>query len=91
MNLPKILRKQVKRECDKLVTQMLVETDQDKVDALKRRYEGFSDILEIKWKISPDTIALIIANLAGILLVLCYEKLDIITSKAFSLIMKGRI
>lgn len=42
-------------------------------------------------RVSPDTILIVSGNLAGILLVLNYEKLNIITSKAFNLIMKGRV
>lgn len=41
-----------------------------------------------KGKISADTKALIITNLAGIVLILNYEKVGIITSKAFSLVRR---
>jgi hypothetical protein len=44
-----------------------------------------------KWKISPDALLTVAANLLGILLVLNFEKLDIIRSKAFGMIIKGRL
>lgn len=42
-------------------------------------------------KISPDTIAVVVGNLLGIVLVLNYEKMNVITSKAFGMIIKGRV
>lgn len=41
-------------------------------------------------KISPDTIILVLGNLAGILLILNYEKLGIVTSKAIGFVIKAR-
>jgi hypothetical protein len=42
-------------------------------------------------KISPDTKAIIIANLAGIGLILAYEHAHVITSKALSFVTRGRV
>lgn len=44
-----------------------------------------------KFKISPDVLLTVGGNLLGILLVLNYEKLGYISSKAFSMIVKPRI
>ena len=44
-----------------------------------------------KWKFNPDTLLTVAANLFGIMLVLNFEKLDIVRSKAFSMILKGRL
>jgi len=41
--------------------------------------------------IKPDTIALIAANLLGIVLILHYEKLDVVTSKALGFVVRGRV
>lgn len=38
-------------------------------------------------KVSPDTLALIAGNLAGILLIVAYEQKHVITSKGFSQIV----
>lgn len=41
--------------------------------------------------VSPDTIAIIAGNLVGILFVLNFERLNVITSKALSFVLKGRV
>lgn len=41
--------------------------------------------------LKPDTVAQIGANLAGIGLILNYEKLSVITTKALSFVIKGRL
>lgn len=38
------------------------------------------------FKVSPDTLVLVLGNLVGILLIMNYEKLDVISTKAFSFI-----
>ena len=42
-------------------------------------------------KISPDTLAVIAGNLLGIGLILTYEKLNVITTKALGFVIKGRV
>lgn len=42
-------------------------------------------------KVSPDTKAVIAGNLLGILLILGYEKANVITSKALGFVLKGRV
>lgn len=42
-------------------------------------------------KVSPDTLLLVLGNLAGILLILNYERLQIVTSKSFGLLIKPKI
>lgn len=41
-------------------------------------------------RVSPDTIAIIAGNLAGIVLILGYERVGIVTSKALSFVMKAK-
>lgn len=41
--------------------------------------------------VSPDTLAVIVGNLAGILLILKHEELNVITSKALGFVLKGRV
>lgn len=43
-----------------------------------------------KWNVSPDTVAMVAGNLFGILLILKYEDMNIITSKALGFVLKGR-
>jgi len=40
------------------------------------------------WQVSPDVLVTVIANIAGILLVLQHERLHVIASKAFGLVRK---
>lgn len=41
-------------------------------------------------RVSPDTLLLVLGNLAGILLILNYERIGIITSKALGFVLKSR-
>lgn len=45
---------------------------------------------EKPYTVSPDTLALIAANLIGIVMILKHERADIITSKAMSFVTKPR-
>lgn len=45
---------------------------------------------ESSYRVKPDTLALIVANLFGIVLILKHERADIITSKAMSLLLRPR-
>lgn len=65
-------------------------TFEDASDLLKL-LKGRKELYEKKHKVSPDTMAVIAGNLLGILLILGYEKTDIITSKALGFVLKGRI
>lgn len=40
--------------------------------------------------VSPDTLAIIVGNLAGIVLILGYERAHVVTSKALSFVIKPR-
>lgn len=59
------------------------------VNNLDRLYEVRN--LTVKNKVSADTIAMIGANLLGIGLILKFEQLDVISTKAMSFVMKGRV
>ena len=41
-------------------------------------------------KISPDTLAIVLGNLAGVLVIVSYEKHNIVTSKALTFVQKLR-
>lgn len=42
-------------------------------------------------KIKPDAIIIVAGNLLGILLIMNYEKTNVITTKALSFVLKGRV
>ena len=46
--------------------------------------------IEPSWRVSPDTLALIGANLLGILLILNFERAGVVASKALSFVGKLR-
>ena len=87
----KSTNQKVKKECDRLVVEMLLTKDLDQLNLLKQRYQVYSEMLKSSWSITPDTIVIVSANLIGILLILNYEKLDIISSKAIGFVLKGRV
>lgn len=67
------------------------------VDEARKSTVIKQDELELKYKeankpdhVSKDTIALVGANLAGIVLILGYERMNIIASKALGLVMRLR-
>jgi hypothetical protein len=43
------------------------------------------------YKVSPDVLVTVLANLAGILLILNYERMQIVTSKALSFVIKTKV
>lgn len=60
-------------------------------DMLSTSLEEYNKLIAAKWKVSPDTLAVVFGNLAGILLILNFEKLDIVRSKAMSFVLKGKL
>jgi hypothetical protein len=60
------------------------------VENLERLYKAKANLEERKLKISPDTIAVGVFGIIQILMILNHEKTDIITSKAFGYILKGK-
>ena len=51
----------------------------------------YEKLSENKWKINLDTLVVVAGNLFGILLILNFEKMDIVRSKAISFVLKGRV
>lgn len=92
MRLSRGMRKQIIEERDYVFKLMSVKgVDQDTWDDLNKRYQIYNKMLQTSWKISPDTLAIVLCNLVGIILVLKHEKIDIVTSKALGFVMKGRV
>lgn len=82
-------------EIDAVLNQM------QSIDATSEDYEkitkNLGKLYELKAmndkrsKVSPDTLAVILGNLAGIVLILSYEQTHVITSKALGFVIKGRV
>ncbi len=84
-------KERLKVELNRIANEMMLEEDQDKFESLKKKYDVISNMLTSDWKISPDTLLIVGANLLGILLILNYERLDIISTKALGFVIKGRV
>jgi len=89
--LDKKTKAAIRMELNKIAHIMILEEDPVKLKELMERYKELSDLIKVDWKVSPDTILIVTGNLLGILLILKYEKLDIITSKAIGFVLKGRV
>ena len=94
MKISKETKKMLKERYDYLALELLKTEDPAKVTALKQEMDLYSSILDanrVEWKISPDTLLVVAGNLAGILLILKIEKLDVIATKAIGFVLKGRV
>lgn len=68
-----------------------VTADSPEYAKMTEQLEKLTKLLPKKSSISPDTLAIVFGNLAGILLILNYERVNVIGSKALSFIIKPRI
>lgn len=92
INLPKSTKASIREERDKVFARMSVEgITQSDWDNLNRKYMAYNEMLKPTCRITPDTLLVVFGNLAGILLILNFEKLDIVRSKALSFVLKGRV
>ena len=92
INLPKSAKSKIKEERDKVFEQMSKEgIAQAEWDALNKKYQAYSEMMKPSWTITPDTLLIAATNLVGIVLILNFEKLDIVRSKAMSFVLKGRV
>lgn len=59
----------------------------------KKLLEAYKELCEIekKSKVSKDTLAQVFANLAGIVMILKHEELNVISTKAINFVLKGRL
>jgi hypothetical protein len=92
IKLPKSAKSKIKAERNKVFEKMSAEDiTQAEWDALNRKYQAYSEMMKPSWTITPDTLLVAATNLAGIVLILNFEKLDIVRSKAMSFVLKGRV
>lgn len=92
MKLPRSMKKRIKEEQEKIFTKM---SDPDitleEWDTLNEKYRVYSEMVKPNWKFTPDTLLVVGGNLLGILMILNFERLDIVRSKALSFVLKGRV
>ncbi len=86
-------RTQVEREIDKqldiLISRARTPEEISEMLSLMERRDELRE--KKKVHVSPDTIAIIAGNLAGILLILNYEQFNVVSSKALGFVIKGRV
>lgn len=96
MNINVFKRKPTKLdgEIDRVLDWMKSEKpDSDEYTNMANNFKKLYEIKSINKndRIKPDTIATVGCNLIGIWLILHYEEIDIITSKALGFVLKGRV
>ena len=83
---------QIKAERDATFLKMCKEgITKEEWDILNKQYQTYNEMLKPTWRISPDALFGGLMTIGSIFMVLNYEKVDIVRSKAFSLIPKGRV
>jgi len=83
---------QIKAERDATFLKMCEEgITKEEWDTLNKKYQTYNEMLKPTWRISPDALFNGLISIGSVLLVLNYEKVDIIRSKAFGLIPKRRV
>lgn len=87
-------RSNLEREIDSVINSM------SKLSPSSEEYSEMTSNLEKLYKakagersskLSADTVAVVVGNLFGIVLILGYEKAGTITSKALNYVLKGRV
>jgi len=92
INLPKSAKAKIKAERAKVFKEMSMEgIPQKEWDELNRKYQAYTEMMVSSWKLTPDTVLISATNLLGIILVLNFEKIDIVRSKAINFVLKGRV
>lgn len=93
-----ITKKDKRTNLEKEIDSVIESMSHHKADT--KEYAAMAKNLETLYKaksnernryVSPDAIAMVAGNLLGIVLILGYEKANVITSKALGFIIKGRV
>lgn len=92
MKLPKSTKTLIKKERERIFKEMSEpDIQQREWDELNKKYMAYGEMLKSSWKFTPDTMLVVAGNLAGIFMILNFEKMDIVRSKAMSFVLKGRV
>lgn len=84
-------KKQHEVALDKVIDEAIRNLDPNEKNYLET-IEAIERLHKLKeqscWRVSPDTAAIVAGNIFGIVLILRYEQLHIVTSKALSFVLK---
>lgn len=93
IQLPKSLKSKIKdarlKAFEGMNQEGISHEDWDKFTEMYKMYDSM--LVKTTPKITPDTVLVAATNILGILLILNFEKLDIVRSKAIGFILKGRV
>jgi hypothetical protein len=85
-------RTKVERLMDEQLEQLMDQAKtQKEVAEVLALIERREELKSKKKQLSPDTIAVIAGNLLGIILILGYERANVITTKALGFVIRGRV
>lgn len=84
-------RRKLEKLIDEQLTLMIVEAKTPEQVTLILELREKADAAKKKSSINWDTAFVVLGNLVGILLILNFEQLHVLTSKAVPFILKGRI
>jgi len=88
-------RTEVEKEIDSVVAQMRLlnppDVEYGKMSEVLDRLMKANSYKTGKTGIDPNTVLLVVGNIVGVIIVLNYEHLHCITSKAFGMLIKGRV
>jgi len=86
---------QVKTPLDKAIDQVIREMENETADSAefakmnKQLVKLYKLQAQTKKRISPDTLAVVVGNLAGIMIIVNHERAHVMTSKAVQFILKA--
>ena len=95
MNLPQLVKpNKLNQEIDRIISKLEeTEPTEENYAIIAKNLLALheANALNARAKVSPDVLLAVAANIGGILLILNYEKLGIITTKAMGLLAKNKI
>ena len=91
INLPKSAKSKIKAEREKVFERMCKEDSYANWELLNKKYQAYTEMMKPSWTVTPDTLVVAGANLLGIILILNFEKMDLVRSKAMNFVLKGKV
>ena len=91
INLPKSTKSKIKTEREKVFEKMCKEDSYEDWELLNKKYKAYTEMMKPSWTVTPDTLVVAGANLLGIILILNFEKMDLVRSKAMNFVLKGKV
>lgn len=83
-----LLEEEIKRLHEEIA---ITDPESEKYETYLSRLTDLYNLKKNDYKVSPDTVAIVAGNLAGILIIIGYEKVHVISSKALGFVLRGRV